>query len=204
MNRRHVGVLVAGSLLAASCGGARVAAPLPVEPSPPAHASTAKMTLAQADLGADATVVAGATHAISLEVASHGDPAGVKVLERQTFVNGYQSMFAAGGGLGVLSEASMFRTPEATRRVSAAWKRGEQELQHARFLPAPVDPVGRDMFVLKTRTTAGGVPVPLYIAQWVHGDVIATVAVFGRTASASRVVDMARLQDARIAAELSA
>ena len=60
------------------------------------------------------------------------------------------------------------------------------------------------MFVIRSETSDAGARVPLFVAEWVHGRVICTVAVYGKRASVARTLVLARREDARIAAGLAA
>jgi hypothetical protein len=200
-------LLAASAALVAGCGsGSSGAASGPSAGEPPATTTahplpqSQLLVLTQGDAGHGSWTVPQQTHPLSFAEAAKGDPAAIKALERRTYLNGYEAQYGAPRGIGVLSTAAVFRTPEATAKVAAAWNRqAVRSLPHAKAIAIQGEAPGRGAILVSASFTANGHRIPLWIVQWWRGPVIGAAGVFGPGTTAARALALARVQDHRIA-----
>src|SRR5262249_7377534 len=101
------------------------------------------------------------------------------------------------GQAGVLTDASLFRTGPSAVRVSRSWQTSGLKTFQGHLIAPPAGSLDHVTVI------AGSVPVrghrtKAYFIQWVHGNVIAGILLFGPHATAAAVAGLATAQDGRI------
>jgi hypothetical protein len=200
-------LLAASAALVAGCGGGSGAASGPSAGEPAATTNATPplpqselLVLTQGDAGHGFWTVPQRTHPLTFAEAAKGDPAAIKALERRTYLNGYEAQYGGPQGIGVLTTAAVFRTPEATARVTAAWNRQDvRSLPHAKAVAIHGNAPGSDAVLVHSLVNANGRTIPLWIVQWRRGPVIGAAGIFGPGTTAARALALARVQDHRIA-----
>ena len=191
--------LVGLASLIAGCGGSTAA---PVSSSPPLTAPSitadpVTLVLSAGDLSNGYLTIASQTGKDTLKRTMHGDPAPIRRLERSSWLSGYHALYTDAQSTGVLTGASLFRTDAVAVRVAASWRKSGLKAFHGRLITAPAGSLDHVSLI------AGSIPgqgrrLKAYGMLWVHGNVVATIMLFGRDATAARVAGLATAQDGRI------
>jgi hypothetical protein len=190
-----IAVLALAAALAAGCGSARPAArsaPLPSPKSLVLHAS---------DLGPGYIPQAGATRPITLAHELLHESAAARAADRRAYVAGYSAGFARPAQVGIVSEAMTYRDAAAARIVigdAVATAHIRRQL-HAHTIAVPPGAPGTPRLMLEG-TFEG---LPAYAYGWQRGAALELIAVFGRHVTLSRLVALARTQDARLTRAVS-
>jgi hypothetical protein len=192
-------VLVGLASLIAGCGGSTAA---PVSSSPPLTAPSitadpVTLVLSAGDLSNGYLTIASGTGKDTLKQTMHDDPASTRRIERRSWLSGYHALYTDAQGTGVLTDASLFRTDAVAVKVAASWRQSGLKSFQGRLLTAPTGSLGHASLI------AGSIPgqgrrLKAYGMLWVHGNVVATIMLFGRDATAARVAGLATAQDGRI------
>ncbi len=185
--------VAAAALLAGGGAGSGKAAATPPDP--------AALVLHASDLGPGYLRQASATRPITLAHELRHESAAARAADRRAYVAGYSAGFARPARIGIVSEAMLYRDAAAARIViddPTATARITRRL-HAQAVTAPPGAPGAPRLVL-AGTLAG---LPAYAYGWQRGAALELVAVFGRHATLSRLVALARTQDARLTRAMS-
>ena len=193
-----IALAAATAIASAACGHSGGAATTTSGPAPAPQLQSSGLVLERSDVGAGFAVVPAQTRATSLAQTSKGDPQGIRLLERQNYLNAYQALFATRRAEGVESSVVVYRSPAATRVIIRAWRREvPKQLSGVRTVSSLRSP-GADSFIIRGVTQERRRLVPLYAVEWMQGTVIGTVTVFGPGATQTRALALARIQAARI------
>lgn len=194
-----IALLVLAALLAASCGGggatkpaAQASLPLP---------SPKLLVLHASDLGPAYVPQATATKPITLAHELLHESAAARAADRRAYVAGYAAGFARPAQVGIVSEAMTYREPAAAGIVIAdaqATAHITRQL-HAHAITVPPGAPGTPRLMLEG-TLEG---LPAYAYGWQRGAALELIAVFGRHVTLSRLVALARTQDARLTEAVS-
>jgi hypothetical protein len=184
--------LLALAALAAGCGGART----PAVNHAPALPDPAALVLQPSDLGPGYVRQAGATRPITLAHELLHESAAARAADRAAYVAGYSAGFARPAHVGIVSQVMTYRNAAAARIVI-----GDREAVahitrqlHAHAIAVPPGAPGTPRLML-AGTLAG---LPAYAYGWQRGAALELIAVFGRHVTLSRVLALARVQDARL------
>jgi hypothetical protein len=191
--------LVGLASLIAGCGGSTAApasspAPLTV---PSITADPVTLVLSAGDVGNGYLTIDSGTGKDTLKRTMHNDPAPIKRIERSAWLSGYHALYTDTQTTGVVTDASVFRTGDVAVRVAASWRQSELKAFHGRPIAVPSGSLDHASLVLGT-ISVGGRPFTAYSMLWVHRNVVASIVLFGRDASAARVAGLATAQDGRI------
>jgi hypothetical protein len=189
-----IALLALAAALAAGCGsaGTKPAAEAPPLPSP--HL----LVLHASDLGPGYLPQASATKPITLAHELLHESAAARAADRRAYLAGYSAGFARPAQVGIVSEAMTYRDAAAARIVigdARATARITRRL-HAHTIAVPPGAPGTPRLMLEG--TLGGLPA--YAYGWQRGAALELIAVFGRHVTLSRLVALARTQDARLTA----
>jgi hypothetical protein len=189
-----IALLALAAALAAGCGsaGTKPAAEAPPLPSP--HL----LVLHASDLGPGYLPQASATKPITLAHELLHESAAARAADRRAYLAGYSAGFARPAQVGIVSEAMTYRDAAAARIVigdARATARITRRL-HAHTIAVPPGAPGTPRLMLEG--TLGGLPA--YAYGWQRGAALELIAVFGRHVTLSRLVALARTQDARLPA----
>ena len=187
-------LLALTALLAAGCGsaGTKPAAEAPPLPSPKL------LVLHASDLGPGYLPQASATKPITLAHELLHESAAARAADRRAYLAGYSAGFARPARIGIVSEAMTYRDAAAARIVigdAQATAHITRQL-HAHTIAVPPGAPGTPRLMLEG--TLGGLPA--YAYGWQRGAALELIAVFGRHVTLSRLVALARTQDARLTA----
>jgi hypothetical protein len=192
-------VLVALAALIAGCGGSTAAPASSSAPitAPSITADPVTLVLSAGDVGNGYLTIESQTGTDTLQRTMHDDPASIKRVERSSWLSGYHALYTDGQATGVLTDASVFRTDAIAARVVASWRQSGLRSFHGRLI------AGKTGSLDHVSLIAGSIPVEgkrlqSYAILWVHGNVIASIVMFGRDASATTVTGLATAQDGRI------
>jgi hypothetical protein len=192
-------VLLPIAVLISGCGAGSGDSPAPatgIRSAPQITSDPAHLVLDSGDIGNGYLTVASQTGRDTLQRTMHQDPAPIRAIERRSWVSGYHALYSDGQA-GVLTGASLFRTERSALRVSRSWQRSELKAFHGRLIRPPAGSLDHVTMVAGS-IPVRGVPSKAYFIQWVHGNVIAGILLFGREATAARVAGLATAQDGRI------
>jgi hypothetical protein len=192
-------VLLPIALLISGCGAGSADSPAPaggIRSAPQITSDPAHLVLDSGDIGNGYLTVASQTGKDTLQRTMQQDPARIRAIERTSWLSGYHALYSDGQA-GVLSDVSLFRTDRVAVRVSRSWQASERKAFHGRLISPPAGSLGHVTMIL------GSIPVrgtltKAYFIQWVHGNVIAGILLFGRDATAAQVAGLAIAQDGRI------
>jgi hypothetical protein len=188
-----IALLALAAALAAGCGaaGSKPAA----EPGPPLP-SPKLLVLHASDLGPGYLPQAGATKPITLAHELLHESAAARAADRRAYLAGYSAGFARPAQVGIVSEAMTYRDAAAARIVigdAQATAHITRQL-HAHTIAVPPGAPGTPRIMLEG-TLEG---LPAYAYGWQRGAALELIAVFGRHVTLSRLVALARTQDARL------
>ena len=181
--------------LAAGCGGAGTK---PAGGAPPSLPSPKLLVLHASDLGPGYLPQAGATKPITLAHELLHESAAARAADRRAYLAGYSAGFARPARVGIVSEAMTYRDAAAAGIVigdAQATAHITRRL-HAHTIAVPPGAPGTPRLMLEG-TLEG---LPAYAYGWQRGGVLELIAVFGRHVTPSRLVALARIQDARLPA----
>ena len=193
-----IALLALAGVLAASCGAATTR---PAATTAPPLPSPKLLVLHASDLGPGFATQAGATRPITLAHELLHESAAARAADRRAYIAGYSAGFARPAQVGIVSEAMTYREPAAAEIVigdTQATAHITRQL-HAHTIAVPPGAPGTPRLMLEG-TLAG---LPAYAYGWQRGGALELVAVFGRHVTLSRVVALARTQDARLTAAVS-
>ena len=193
-----IALLALAAALATGCGsaGTRPAA----EAAPPLP-SPKLLVLHASDLGPGYVPQVSATKPITLAHELLHESAAARAADRRAYLAGYSAGFARPAHVGIVSEAMTYRDAAAARIVigdARATARITRRL-HAHTIAVPPGAPGTPRLMLEG--TLGGLPA--YAYGWQRGAALELIAVFGRHVTLSRLVALARTQDARLTAVIS-
>jgi len=193
-----IALLALAAALATGCGsaGTRPAA----EAAPPLP-SPKLLVLHASDLGPGYVPQVSATKPITLAHELLHESAAARAADRRAYLAGYSAGFARPARVGIVSEAMTYRDAAAARTVigdAQATAHITRQL-HAHTIPVPPGAPGTPRLVLEG-TLEG---LPAYAYGWQRGGALELIAVFGRHVTLSRLVALARTQDARLTAGIS-
>jgi hypothetical protein len=188
-----IALLALAAALAAGCGdgtGASAAKSAPPLPHPK------RLVLHASDLGPGYLPQASATKPITLAHELLHESVAARAADVRAYVAGYSAGFARPARVGVLSEAMTYRDAAAARIVIGDARAVAYITRrlHAHAIAVPPGAPGTPRLML-AGTLEG---LPAYAYGWQRGAALELVAVFGRHATLSRVVALARTQDARL------
>ncbi len=197
--RARLLLLLPIAVLISGCGGGSADAPAPSTGSfsaPQITGDPSHLVLDAGDIGNGYLTVASQTGVDTLEQTSYKDPTSIQAIERTSWLSGYHALYSDGQA-GVVTDASLFRDEASALRVSRSWQTSELKTFHGRLIAPPAIPLDHVTMI------AGSIPVrghrtEAYFLQWVHGNVIAGILMFGPDATAARVAGLATAQDGRI------
>jgi len=190
-----IALLALAAALAAGCGGAGAK---PAAAAPPPLPSPKLLVLHASDLGPGYLPQAGATKPITLAHELLHESAAARAADRRAYLAGYSAGFARPAQVGIVSEAMTYRDATAARIVigdAEATAHITRQL-HAHTIAVPPGAPGTPRLMLEG-TLAG---LPAYAYGWQRGGALELIAVFGRQVTLSRLVALARTQDARLTA----
>jgi hypothetical protein len=191
-----VAVLALAALLAA-CGGGRK----PAATAAPDLPDPAALVLHASDLGPGYVRQAAATKPITLAHELLHESAAARAADRSAYVAGYSAGFARPAQIGIVSQVMTYRDAGAARIVIGdpqAVAHITRQL-HAHAVAVPPGAPGTPRLML-AGTLEG---LPAYAYGWQRGAALELIAVFGRHVTLSRVLALARVQDARLTAAIS-
>jgi hypothetical protein len=203
--RRVVAAVLTVPLLA-GCGsvskiGADITGKSSTTPKPVEVTRAQDAVLGLKDIGYGWLAVPSQTKILNLADSMKGDPASIKALEQRSFQTGYQALFASGRKVGVLSAAFTYSSDVDAEAIADGWLTvAGAKLHHPKRLTTPLDVPGQGFALFRATTRMGKRTVPLYAAQWVDGNVIASVVTFGAGVRESDVLRLAKKQDAKLLA----
>jgi hypothetical protein len=189
--------LLALATLVAGCGGgsAKPAANPPDMPDP------AALVLHASDLGPGYVSQVSATKPITLAHELLHESAAARAADRRAYVAGYSAGFARPGRIGIVSQVMTYRDAGAARIVigdAQAVDHLTRQL-HGHAVATPPGAPGTPRLML-AGTLEG---LPAYAYGWQRGAALELIAVFGRHVTLSRVIALARVQDARLTAAIA-
>ena len=190
-----IALLALAAALAAGCGGAGAK---PAAAAPPPLPSPKLLVLHASDLGPGYLPQAGATKPITLAHELLHESAAARAADRRAYLAGYSAGFARPAQVGIVSEAMTYRDATDARIVigdAEATAHITRQL-HAHTIAVPPGAPGTPRLMLEG-TLAG---LPAYAYGWQRGGALELIAVFGRQVTLSRLVALARTQDARLTA----
>jgi hypothetical protein len=189
------------ALAAALLAGCGAGSGTPAAKPAPALRDPAALVLHASDLGPGYLPQASATKPITLAHELLHESAAARAADRRAYLAGYSAGFAQPARIGIVSEAMIYRNPEAARIViddPMGTAHITRQL-HAHAVTAPPGAPGTPRLVL-AGTLEG---MPAYAYGWQRGAALELVAVFGRHVTLSRLVALARTQDARLTRTMS-
>lgn len=189
-----IALLAVAAAFAAGCGSA---GPKPAAEAPPLP-SPKLLVLHASDLGPGYLPQAGATKPITLAHELLHESAAARAADRRAYLAGYSAGFARPAQVGIVSEAMTYRDAAAARIVigdAQATAHITRRL-HAHTIAVPPGAPGTPRLMLEG-TLEG---LPAYAYGWQRGAALELIAVFGRHVTLSRLVALARTQDARLTA----
>ena len=192
-----IALLALTALLAAGCGSAGTK---PVAEAPPLP-SPKLLVLHASDLGPGYLPQASATKPITLAHELLHESAAARAADRRAYLAGYSAGFARPARIGIVSEAMTYRDAAAARIVigdAQATAHITRQL-HAHAIPVPPGAPGTPRLMLEGSLEG----LPAYAYGWQRGAALELIAVFGRRVTLSRLVALARTQDARLTAVIS-
>ena len=181
------------------CGGGSGDSPAPatgIRSAPQITGDPAHLVLDSGDIGNGFLAIASQTGKDTLQRTMQQDPAPIRAIERSSWLSGYHALYSDGQA-GVLTDVSVFRTDRSALRVSRSWRTSELKAFHGHLINPPAGPLAHVTMILGSIPMHGRA-VKAYFIQWVHGNVIAGILLFGREATAARVAGLATAQDGRI------
>lgn len=190
-----IALLALAAALAAGCGSGSTK---PAGEAPPALPSPKLLVLHASDLGPGYLPQAGATKPITLAHELLHESAAARAADRRAYLAGYSAGFARPAQVGIVSEAMTYRDAAAARIVigdAQATAHIARQL-HAHTIAVPPGAPGTPRLMLEG-TLEG---LPAYAYGWQRGAALELIAVFGRHVTLSRLVALARTQDARLTA----
>ena len=195
MGRRSpiAALLALAAALAAGCGGGTTK---PAATAAPPLPSPKLLVLQASDLGPGYVRQAGATKPITLAHELLHESAAARAADRRAYLAGYSAGFARPAQVGIVSEAMTYRDAAAAQVVigdARATAHITRQL-HAHTIAVPPGAPGTPRLMLEG-TLEG---LPAYAYGWQRGAALELVAVFGRHVTLSRLVALARTQDARL------
>ncbi len=198
MRRGALLSLVLVAPVIAACGSAGKSA-TGATSSPPQVLNASHVVLGAADLGSGWIVVPAETKPVTLEEAMKGDPTSIRTLEQHAFVSAYEAGFVNARKAGVFAAAYAYKNRAAALAIANVWNQmTPQKMRGAKLVPVPAGAPGEGFALWKATMKQGRKVVPLYLASWVHGNVIAGILMFGRGVTPAAVVALAGKQDARV------
>jgi hypothetical protein len=192
-------VLVGLASLIAGCGGS-TAAPLTSSApltAPSITADPVTLVLSAGDVGNGYLTIASGTGKDSLQRTMHDDPAPIRLIERRAWLSGYHALYSDTQSTGVVTDAALFRTGAVAVRVAASWRQTGLRVFHGRLITSSTGSLEHASLIAGSISVRGR-RLKAYAIQWVHGNVIASIVLFGRDATAARVAGLAIAQDGRI------
>ena len=187
-----IGLLVLAAVLA-GCGGGGAK---PTAKAAPDLPDPATLVLHASDLGPGYVRQASATKPITLAHELLHESAAARSADRRAYVAGYSAGFARPAQVGIVSQVMTYRDAGAARIVigdAQAVAHIRRQL-HAHAVAVPPGAPGTPRLTL-AGTLEG---LPAYAYGWQRGAALELLAVFGRHVTLSRVVALARVQDARL------
>ena len=181
------------------CGGGSgdSSAPAPaLRSAPQITGDPAHLVLDSGDIGNGFLVIDSQTGKDTLRRTMQQDPAPIRAIERSSWLSGYHALYSDGQA-GVLTDVALFRTDRSALRVSRSWRMSELKAFHGRLISPPAGSLAHVTMIVGWIPMRGR-PVKAYFIQWVHGNVIAGILLFGREATAARVAGLATAQNGRI------
>ena len=188
-----IALLVLAAALAAGCGSG---SSRPAATAAPPLPNPKLLVLQASDLGPGYVVQAGATKPITLAHELLYESAVARAADRRAYLAGYSAGFARPAQVGIVSEAMTYRDAAAAQIVVGdrlATAHITRQL-HAHTIAVPPGAPGTPRLMLEG-TLEG---LPAYAYGWQRGAALELVAVFGRHVTLSRLVALARTQDARL------
>jgi hypothetical protein len=192
-------LLVALASLIAGCGGSTAAPASSSAPitAPSITADPVTLVLSAGDVGNGYLTVASQTGTDTLKRTMFDDPASIRRVERSAWLSGYHALYTDTQSTGVLTDASVFRTDAVAVRVAASWRQSGARSLHGRPITAPSGSLDH-VSLIAGSISADGRRLKAYAILWVHGNVVASIILFGRDATPARVAGLATAQDGRI------
>jgi hypothetical protein len=188
-----IALLALAAAFAAGCGAGSAK---PAANAAPPMPSPRLLVLHASDLGPGYLPQAGATKPITLAHELLHESAAARAADRRAYLAGYSAGFARPAQVGIVSEAMTYRNAAAARIVigdAQATAHITRQL-HAHTIAVPPGAPGTPRFMLQG-TLEG---LPAYAYGWQRGTALELIAVFGRHVTLSRLVALARTQDARL------
>jgi hypothetical protein len=148
------------------------------------------------DIGNGYLTVAGQTGVDTLEQTMYKDPPSIQAIERTSWLSGYHALYSDGQA-GVVTDASLFSTEPSAVRVSRSWQTSELKTFHGHLIAPPAGSLDH-VTMIKGSIPVRGHRTKAYFIQWVHGNVVAGILMFGRDATVARLAGLATAQDGRI------
>ncbi len=192
MKRTAAIALLALAAFLAGCGGGAN----PAAKAAPELPDPATLVLHASDLGPGYVRQAGATKPITLAHELLHESAAARAADRRAYVAGYSAGFVRPAQIGIVSQVMTYRHAGAARIVigdAQAVAYITRQL-HAHAVAVPPGAPGTPRLML-AGTLEG---LPAYAYAWQRGAALELLAVFGRRVTLSRVVALARAQDARL------
>ncbi len=188
-----VALLALALALAAACGSGAAG---PAANAAPELPDPASLVLHASDLGPGYVRQASATTPITLAHELLHESASARAADRRAYVAGYSAGFARPAQVGIVSQVMTYRDAGAARTVigdAQAVAHLTRQL-HAHVVAVPPGAPGTPRLML-AGTVEG---LPAYAYGWQRGAALELIAVFGRHVTLSRVLALARAQDARL------
>jgi hypothetical protein len=185
--------LLALAALVAGCGSGTAT---PAAKAAPDLPDPAALVLHGSDLGPGYVGQASATKPITLAHELLHESAAARAADRRAYVAGYSAGFARPAHVGIVSQVMTYRNAGAARVVigdDQAVAHLTRKL-HAHAVAVPPGAPGTPRLML-AGTLEG---LPAYAYGWQRGAALELIAVFGRHVTVSRVIALARAQDARL------
>jgi hypothetical protein len=190
--------LLALAALVTGCGNSTAT---PTAKAGPDLPDPAALVLHASDLGPGYVTQASATKPITLAHELLHESAAARAADRRAYVAGYSAGFARPAQVGIVSQAMTYRDAAAAGTVigdDQAVAHLTRQL-HAHAVASPPGAPGTPRLML-AGTLEG---LPAYAYGWQRGAVLELIAVFGRHVTLSRVITLARVQDARLTAAIA-
>ena len=188
-----IALLALAAALAAGCGSAGTR---PAAKAAPPLPSPKLLVLHASDLGPGYLPQAGATKPITLAHELLHESAAARAADRRAYLAGYSAGFARPAQVGIVSEVMTYRDAAAARIVigdPVGTAHITRQL-HAHAIAVPPGAPGTPRLMLEG-TLEG---LPAYAYGWQRGGALELIAVFGRDVTLSRMLALARTQDARL------
>lgn len=191
--KRLVPVALALAALAAACGSGAAGTAANTAPELP---DPAALVLHASDLGPGYVRQASATRPITLAHELLHESAAARAADRRAYVAGYSAGFARPARVGIVSQVMTYRDPGAARIVIGDAQAVAHITRQLHAHPVAVPPGAPGTPRLMLAGTLEGLPA--YAYGWQRGAALELIAVFGRHVTLSRVIALARVQDARL------